>query len=33
MSIKRTHPNSRDLDKALKTVWIALKNQKTGPPA
>jgi hypothetical protein len=33
MSIKRTHPNSRDLDEALKTVWIALKTQRTGPSA
>jgi hypothetical protein len=33
MSIKRTQPNSRDLEEVLKTVWIALKTQKTGPSA
>jgi hypothetical protein len=33
ISIKRTQPNSRDLDEVLKTVWIALKAQRTGPPA
>jgi hypothetical protein len=33
MGIKRTQPNSRDLDDVLKTIWIALKAQRTGPPA
>jgi hypothetical protein len=33
MSIKRAQPNSRDLEEVLKTIWIALKTQKTGPPA
>jgi hypothetical protein len=33
MSIKGYGVKGRDLEEVLKTIWIALKAQKTGPPA